>query len=256
MAETERGKVNYAQIFGGGPYDFSETDPGFYACVSRFALDEVMTRDGELFDEKTRFQIILAALIGSRSREVFAQMLPEALRRGVAPEEVREMLYQSAAYIGLGAALPLLKTANEVMAAQGISLPLPDADTGDKDRLKQGSQAQIAIFGEGMRGFAESGPAESRHINRWLAENCFGDYYTRSGLDLRRRELLTFCFLAAQGGCEPQLTSHAAANLRMGCDKGYLIAALSQCLPYIGYPRSLNALRCVNEAAAQQDGKG
>mgnify|MGYP000902114875 CR=1 FL=1 len=56
-------------------------------------------------------------------------------------------------------------------------------------------------------------------------------------------------FLAAQGGCEPQLTSHAGANMRIGNDKAFLIQIISQCLPYIGYPRSLNALRCVNDAA-------
>ena len=57
--------------------------------------------------------------------------------------------------------------------------------------------------------------------------------------------------LTAQGGCEPQLTSHAGANMRIGNDKAFLIQIISQCLPYIGYPRSLNALRCVNEAAAK-----
>lgn len=61
-------------------------------------------------------------------------------------------------------------------------------------------------------------------------------------------EMITFCFLAAQGGCELQLTSHAAANMKIGNDKAFLIKVISQCLPYIGYPRSLNALRCVNEA--------
>lgn len=65
--------------------------------------------------------------------------------------------------------------------------------------------------------------------------------------------MITFCFLAAQGGCEPQLTSHAVANMRINDDKEFLIKIISQCLPYIGYPRSLNALRCVNEAAAKRE---
>ena len=69
--------------------------------------------------------------------------------------------------------------------------------------------------------------------------------------DYRDRELITFCFLAAQGGCEPQLTSHAAANLRLGNDKPLLIRVISQCLPYIGYPRSLNALTCIDQAATK-----
>ena len=62
--------------------------------------------------------------------------------------------------------------------------------------------------------------------------------------------MITFCFLAAQGGCEPQLTSHAGANHEdLDNDNAFLIQVISQCLPYIGYPRSLNALRCVNDAA-------
>lgn len=63
--------------------------------------------------------------------------------------------------------------------------------------------------------------------------------------------MLTFCFLVAQGGCEPQLAS-CAANMRIGNDKAFLICIISRCLPYVGYPRSLNALWCVNEAAGQK----
>ena len=63
--------------------------------------------------------------------------------------------------------------------------------------------------------------------------------------------MITFCILAAQGGCEPQLVSHAAANLRIGNNEAYLIDVVSQCLSYIGYPRSLNVLRCVGEAAKE-----
>lgn len=61
-------------------------------------------------------------------------------------------------------------------------------------------------------------------------------------------DLAVHLFLAAQGGCEPQLTSHAHANMRIGNDRHFLITVASQCMPYIGYPRTLNALRCVDEA--------
>ena len=157
------------------------------------------------------------------------------------------------------------KAAHEIMKKYGVQheswgpfaegrkdmfkeLPLPpQSTTTAENRLSAGIQAQVDIFGGSMKDFWKSGPEESRCINRWLADNCFGDYYTRGGLDYRQREMITFCFLAAQGGCEPQLTSHAAANMKIGNDKGFLIKVISQCLPFIGYPRSLNALRCVNE---------
>ena len=41
--------------------------------------------------------------------------------------------------------------------------------------------------------------------------------------------------------------------MKVGNDKGFLIQIVSQNVPFIGYPRSLNALRCVSEAAAQQE---
>ena len=80
------------------------------------------------------------------------------------------------------------------------------------------------------------------HINRWLAANCFGDYYTRGGLDLKQRELITFCFLAAQGGCEPQLAVHLHGALNTGVPPEKLVEALIQCVPYTGFPRVLNAV--------------
>ena len=69
------------------------------------------------------------------------------------------------------------------------------------------------------------------------------------GFDLGQREMISFCFLMAQGGCEPQLIAHAKGNMNIGNDKEFLQRVVSQCLPYIGYPRSLNAISCVHKAA-------
>jgi AhpD family alkylhydroperoxidase len=74
------------------------------------------------------------------------------------------------------------------------------------------------------------------------------DLDTRSGLDVRTRELISLTMLAALGGCEPQIKLHVAANLRVGNDRARLVDVLTQLLPYIGYPRMLNALRALNEA--------
>lgn len=145
-----------------------------------------------------------------------------------------------------------MKAANEIFDSVNIKLPLSDASTTTPEtRIQDGNNAQVKIFGEGMKGFQDSGPEDTRHINKWLAGNCFGDYYTRKNLDLRQRELITFCYIAAQGGCEPQLTAHAKGNINMGNDKDFLIDVISQCLPYIGYPRSLNAIQCVRKAAGE-----
>lgn len=248
MAITDKAKQYHEKMFPGSVPKFLETDPEFIERFHNFAFDEVVNRDD--LDGRTRFMAILAALIGCQGIDEFRAMIPAALNFGVTPVEIKEIVYQAVDYCGIGRVFPFLKSTNEVLEASGVPLPLPgQATTTVETRLKAGVQAQVDIFGDGMREFYKSGPEESRHINRWLAGNCFGDYYTRKGLDLKQREMITFCFLTAQGGCEPQLTSHAAANLRLGNDKAFLIKIVSQCLPYIGYPRSLNALRCVNDAA-------
>ena len=153
----------------------------------------------------------------------------------------------------MGRVFPFIGAMNEAFRAAGLELPLPDqATTMRETRLEKGAVAQTAIFGERMVGFSESGPEESRHINRWLVDNCFGDYYTRTSLDLKMREMITFCFLAAQGGCEPQLKGHIAGNYHVGNDKDMLIAVISSNLPFIGYPRTLNALNCIRSVESDK----
>lgn len=251
MDISEFAKQYQAKMFGGENCPLAETDPEFVERFSNFAFDEVVN-SGEL-DGKTRFLAILATLLGCQGIDGFRVMLPAALNFGVTPVEAKEVVYQAVAYLGIGRALPFLNAANEIFRARGVQLPLEgQAHTTAENRLEAGEQAQIDIFGEGMRGFAETGRDTNGQVNKWLVDNCFGDYYTRGGLDYKQREMITFCFLAAQGGCEPQLASHAAANMRVGNGREFLIQIVSQCLPYIGYPRSLNALRCVNDAAKAQ----
>lgn len=222
-----------------------QTDPEFMERFDAFACQEVVNEPGQQLDDTTRYMAILATLIGCQGVEEYKVMLPQALESALTPVMVKEIVYQAVDYLGMGRVYPFLTATNESMAELGIRLPLEgQATTNMEDRLEKGVQAQMDIFGEGMKDFWKGG-----HINRWLAANCFGDYYTRKGLDLRQRELITFCFLSAQGGCESQLSSHVAGNINVGNDAAFLIKVVSQCLPYIGYPRSLNAVNCINKAA-------
>mgnify|MGYP000130510445 CR=1 FL=1 len=191
---------------------------------------------------------ILAALIGCQGLDDFELMVPVAFESGVSAVQVKEIVYQAVAYLGFGRVLPFLKKTNEILEAKNIHLPLePQSTTTPETRAEAGEQAQIDIFGERMQGFAQSGPEKTRHINKWLAGNCFGDYYTRGGLDVKTRELLTFSMLVSLGGCEAQVKGHIQGNANVGNGKATLLAVVTQLLPYIGYPRTLNAIACLNE---------
>ena len=225
--------------------DYRRTDPEFTERFEHFAFEEVVHEEGQQLDEITRHMAIIATLLGCQGIDEFRLELPRALDAGLTPVMAKEVVYQAVDYLGIGRVLPFLDAANEILEARGVKLPLEgQATTTMQDRLEKGAQAQADIFGEHMKEAWKAG-----HINRWLAANCFGDYYTRTGLDLKQREMITFCFLAAQGGCEPQLTAHAKGNMNLGNDKEFLLKVVSQCLPYIGYPRSLNAVTCINNAA-------
>ena len=181
-----------------------ETDPEFVERFDAFAFDEVVNEAGQELDDETRFLSILAILLGCQGMDEYTIMLGQALeKKALNPVMVKEIVYQAVDYLGMGRVYPFLLATNDILVEKGVTLPLEgQATTTMDDRLEKGADAQVAIFGEGMKDFWKGG-----HINRWLAANCFGDYYTRTGLDLKQRELITFCFLAAQGGCEPQLTT-------------------------------------------------
>ena len=227
--------------------DLHKTDPEFSERFAYFAFEEVINEANQQLEPCVRYLVILSTLIGCGGVEAYKETLSKALENGITPIAAKEIVYQATDYLGYGRMLPFLNVTNEVLIERGVKLPLDGQATTTLDnRLEKGIEAQAEIFGEHMREAWKTG-----HINRWLAANCFGDYYTRKGLNLAERELITFCFLMAQGGCEPQLIAHAKGNMNMGNDKEFLVKVVSQCLPYIGYPRSLNAISCINKAVEE-----
>jgi len=228
-----------------------DTDPEFMQRYDAFTFQEVVNEAGMELDDQTRYMAIVSSLIGCQALELYIDTVPKALEAGLTPVELKEIVYQAVDYLGMGRVYPFLEVTNEIFTKIGITLPLEgQATTTMEDRLEKGVQAQVDIFGPAMKEFYKGS-----HINRWLAANCFGDYYTRNGLDLKQREMITFCFLAAQGGCEAQLTSHVAGNMSLGNDAAFLMKVVSQCLPYIGYPRSLNAITCVTKVTEMMNKK-
>ena len=94
--------------------------------------------------------------------------------------------------------------------------------------------------------------SNSKALAAWMLSLSFADTAPPQRRNLCQRIvhtalLLSLSMLVALGGCEPQVKLHVAANLRVGNDRARLIDVLTQLLPYIGYPRTLNALRSLNE---------
>nr|WP_243287328.1 carboxymuconolactone decarboxylase family protein [Geothrix terrae] len=244
MSETAH--RNHERWFPSHQSTLKVTDPEFIELFDHFAFDEVASY-GTL-DDRTRLMAILAALIAGQALGEYKVMLRAALTVGVTPVEVKELVYQAVPYCGIAVVFDFLHATNEILASAGVKLPLEGQSTTTREtRMARGLGVQKAIFGETIDQMREASPADQRHIQDHLSGNCFGDYYTRTGLDLRLRELLTFSMLLALRGCEAQVKGHVRGNLQVGNDRGTLVSVITQLLPYLGYPRTLNALQCLND---------
>ena len=90
-------------------------------------------------------------------------------------------------------------------------------------------------------------------LARWIVEFGYGDAYARPGLDRDTRQLITIGTLAGMGGCEPQLEVHVAVALRAGATPEQIIETIMHVLPYIGFPRALNALEATRRVLDRKD---
>jgi len=215
-----------------------KNDPEFHEVYKHSTLDE-----------KDSVLVTLASLIACQSPKAFKKILLSAINKYITPEEVKELLYQSVPYVGFGRAHNFFGVVIKVFDKKGIEMPLENrSNTNAEDRYQKGREIQDRYFGvEMIQAMNDNAPEGQKHFNTFLEGYCFGDFYTRDGLNDQQRELITFTFIATLGGCENQLRGHTQGNLSVGNDKEKLVSAVTIMLPYIGFPRSLNALAIINE---------
>ncbi len=243
---TEAAVKNHEELWPNYKSQAGQADPELIELFDNFAFDEVISY-GNL-DTRTRVMMILASTIGSQALSEYKMFVNAALNVGITPVEVKEILYQSVPYVGIAKVIDFIYTTDEIFTEHGIALPLEgQSTTTPETRYKKGLKVQKEIFGGMIDRMYKESPENQIHIQKYLSANCFGDYYTRTGLDVKTRELLTLSMLIALGGTEPQIKGHIQGNVKVGNDKKTLLSVMTQLLPYVGYPRTLNALRCLNE---------
>ena len=252
MDRIEKSIEKYKELFGKGVPAVYATDPELQEILSRFIFGEVFYQ-GNL-DEKQRELITLVVLATNQTFPQLKAHVGAALNVGLTPVEIKEAIYQCAPYIGFPRTLNAIHEVNEVFKAKNIALPIESQQqVNEETRFDKGLSVQGEIFGEVIAKMRETAPANQKHIQDYLSAFCFGDFYTRKGLDLKTRELLTLCIVSSLGGAEGQVKAHVQGNKNVGNDKETLITAITHCLPYMGFPRTLNALNCINEVIPENE---
>jgi 4-carboxymuconolactone decarboxylase len=253
MAISDTARHNHDQLFPGHISTLAVTDPELIELFDNFAFDDVYQHSN--LDIRTRLIVQLGALIACSALSEYRILLGAALTVGVTPVAVKEIVYQAVPYVGMGRVFDFIHATNDTLTERGVQLPLePQSTTTPETRAERGRAVQEEIVGAERVGQMYAAAAEDeRHLQLFLSANCFGDHYTRNGLDAPTRELLTFAMLVALGGCDPQVRGHVAANLSVGNDRETLIGVATALLPFVGYPRTLNALAAINEIAPAEE---
>ena len=125
-----------------------KNDPDFFEIFNNFNNKEIL--EYVSISKRTRFIITLATLITNTSKEKYAIAVRDALEV-LSPVEIKEVLYQSVAYVGLGKTFELFEITNDVLIENAIQLPLESKSTvARENRHEKGLEIQKRYFGDDM----------------------------------------------------------------------------------------------------------
>ena len=115
-------------------------------------------------------------------------------------------------------------------------------------RLDKGKYWFNEVYGEGKAdGLVEMQVGLAQDLARFGIEFNFGDIYSRPGLTLAQREILSLASLVTTGGLEPQLRGHTRGAIRAGCTPTEIIETVIHTVQYCGFPKALNAMRVITD---------
>lgn len=114
-------------------------------------------------------------------------------------------------------------------------------------RLKQGMKNLKAIDGEAGERVIQTLEGIAPDVGRYILAFAFGDIYEKDTLSFREREIITITSLLTQGDTKNQLIVHINGSLNVGITKEEIIEVFTHCIPYVGFPKVLNAIMFAKE---------
>jgi alkylhydroperoxidase/carboxymuconolactone decarboxylase family protein YurZ len=122
------------------------------------------------------------------------------------------------------------------------------AVTDGDDALTRGRAIQARLWPQTASGPTGQFPAArlAPDFYRYVAETAFGEIWSRPGLAIRDRSLVTVAQLAALGRTG-ELRAHLAGALNVGLTREELVEVLMQTAVYAGVPAANEALQVAAE---------
>jgi 4-carboxymuconolactone decarboxylase len=231
---------------------FAAGSPDLAQLSIEFAFGEMLARDG--LDQKAKLFAIISMLAASGNRAAALRLhLAGALAHGVTREEIIEVLIQLSVYRGFPAALNAFAVAKDIFAAGsptiGVNVPPPAVVESRADRLERGRATLAKTSGSSGDAVVRSFDDVAPDLGRMIVEHSYGEVFSRSGIDMKSRELSACAALAAVGSAttEIPLRVHINAALNVGATREEILETLVNLTPYSGYPATQQAVRIAAE---------
>jgi 4-carboxymuconolactone decarboxylase len=127
-------------------------------------------------------------------------------------------------------------------------------ETMDKKRYEEGLAVRRAVLGsEHVDKSLGSADDFTRPMQELVTEYCWGEIWTRPGLDRRSRSLIILAMLTALNRPN-EIRLHVRGALNNGLTKEELMEVFMQCAIYCGVPAGMEAMRIAKEVFAEIDG--
>ena len=224
---------------------FAAGSPDLAQLSIEFAFGEMLARDG--LDQKAKLLAIISMLAASGNRAAALRLhLAGALAHGVTREEIIEVLIQLSVYRGFPAALNAFAAGSSTIAANA---PPPAVVESRADRLERGRATLARTSGSSGDAVVRSFDDVAPNLGRMIVEHSYGEVFSRSGIDMKSRELSACAALAAVGSAttEIPLRVHINAALNVGATREEILETLVNLTPYSGYPAIQQAVRIAAE---------
>lgn len=124
------------------------------------------------------------------------------------------------------------------------------------DRYSMGWEKLKEIDGEAGERVIYSLKDISPELGRFIIEYSFGDIYTRTGLDLKSKEIAVVAALTAMGTAHPQLKVHLNGALNTGSSISEVKEVILQMSVYSGFPSCINAINALIEVLKERKERG
>jgi 4-carboxymuconolactone decarboxylase len=255
---TLQGKKNLAAIEGSDDASIvgalKGVAPDLATLAIGFVYGEIYSREGLSLQQRQLATVAALATLGGAEPQLKFH-IAGALNVGCSPTEIVELMIHLTVYAGFPVALSGTTAAKAVFDQRGIQASIGAAAVPTpRSRYSKGWECLREDDGHLGEQIVSSMNSVSPDLGRFIIEFAFGDIYTRPGMGLLSRELVTVAALIAMGSATPQLKVHINGFLNVGGTRAQLVEIVTHVAAYAGFPRAINGAMALKEVLAKRVG--